>query len=142
MPADTDDNTCPWQIRNRDGWRHGVLFTASADLLVAWYAASATLHRRTWATANHRYGALARRIRRARLSEDVDELEQACRTLLHHAQARPMRAPLIRDAFTQLHQRLAWVADDADICLIGCDTCQHPPMAQCAPPACSRGTGA
>ena len=142
MPADTDDNTCPWQIRDRDGWRHGVLFTASADVMVAWYTASATLHRRTWATANHRYGALVRRVRQARLGGDVDELEQACRTLLHHAQARPMRAPLIRDAFTQLHQTLAWVADDADICLISCDTCQHPPMAQCALPACSRGTGA
>src|SRR6266542_1637405 len=141
MPADTDDDTCPWQIRDRDGWRHGVLFTASADLLVAWYTATASLHRRTWATANHRYGTLVQRVRQARLRGDADELEQACRALLHHAQARPWRAPLIRDAFTQLHQTLAWVADDADICLIGGDTCQHPPTAQCTPSACSRGTG-
>jgi len=25
MPADPDDNTCPWKIRDRDGRRHGVL---------------------------------------------------------------------------------------------------------------------
>jgi hypothetical protein len=88
-----------------------------------------------------RYGALVQRVRKARLGGDVDELEQTCRALLNCAQARPMRAPLIRDAFTQLHQTLAWLADDADdICLIGCDTCQHPPMAQGAPPACSWGT--
>ncbi len=92
MPADIDDNTCPWQIRDRDGWRHGVLFTASADFLVAWYTASATLHRRTWAAANRRYGALVRRVRQARLGGDVDELEQACCALLHHGQARPERA--------------------------------------------------
>ncbi len=66
MHADTDDNTCPWKIRDRDGWRHGVLFTASADLLVSWYTASASLHRRTWTAAHHRYGALLRRVRQAR----------------------------------------------------------------------------
>ncbi len=102
-----------------------MLFTASADLLVAWYTASMSWHRHTWAAAHHRYGALVQRVRQARLGGDVDELEQACRALLHHAQARPVRAPLIRDAFTQLHQTLAWVADDTDICLIGSDTCQH-----------------
>lgn len=123
MPADTDD-TCPSQIRDRHGWRHGVLFSASADLLVAWYAASAGMHRRTWGTANRRFGALVRRVRQARLGGDVDGIEQACRALLHHAEARPVRAPLIRDAFTQLRRTLAWVAED--VCLIGCDTCQDP----------------
>ncbi len=125
MPADTDDNTCPWQIHDRSGWRQGVLFTASADLLVAWYSASASMHQRSWATANHRYGTLVQRVRQARLGGNVDELEQACRALLHHAGARPVRAPLVRDAFTHLRKTFAWVAADANICLIGCDTCQH-----------------
>lgn len=107
MHADTDDNTCPWQIRDRHGWRHTVLFTASADLLVAWYTASTSMQRRSWAAANRRFGALVQRVRTARLDRDVDELERACRVLLHHADARPVRTPLIRDAFTQLREGLA-----------------------------------
>lgn len=44
MHADTDGNTCLWQIRDRHGWRHTVLVTASADILIAWYTASIHEH--------------------------------------------------------------------------------------------------
>ncbi len=72
MHADADDNTCPWGIRDRHGWQHSVLFTASADFLVAWYTASASTPRRTWATANLRFGALVQRVRQMRLGGNVD----------------------------------------------------------------------
>jgi hypothetical protein len=126
MYADIDDDgTCPWLVRDRQGWRQGVLFTASADLLITWYSTSQSMPRHTWATANHRYGILVQRVRRARLCGDVDDLEQACQALLHHTEARPASVPLIRDAFAQLRVALALVAAEANVCLIGCDTCQY-----------------
>jgi len=106
-----DEETCIGQIRDRFGWRYGVLFSASADLLVA-HTARLCLPRRSFGLVGRRYGALVERVRQARLDEDLDGLERACRDLVRHLDAQPVHIPLIRAAVDDLREMLAWLAAD------------------------------
>jgi hypothetical protein len=95
-PADDDMATCDWQIRDRDGWRDGVVFSASASLLGAWHAASVTMPPQARAVTDKQLRGLVDRVRQARLTSDVDDIESACQTLLRQAAGRPMPAQLRR----------------------------------------------
>jgi hypothetical protein len=45
MRTDSDgEASCLWLIRDRIGWRRMVVFTASAQLLIAWHSASMGMH--------------------------------------------------------------------------------------------------
>jgi hypothetical protein len=57
MQPEADGDTCPWRIRDRNSWRAGVLFTASADVLVAWPAIEADMDPLIWADIDRRCGA-------------------------------------------------------------------------------------
>src|SRR4051812_47957149 len=66
------DRTSPWLIRDGAGWGAGTLFTASADLLVAWHTASSTTHRRAATSSTRRIRPLIDEVRRARLAAELD----------------------------------------------------------------------
>jgi hypothetical protein len=74
-----------WDVRDGQGWRSAVLSTASADVLVAWHAATLCLTPRTLSVLGRRYGALIYQLRQARLAGDLDHVEVICRALLDAA---------------------------------------------------------
>src|SRR5690242_16671967 len=71
--ADGDNANCVWQPRDRRGWRNGVVFSGSADLLTAWHAAQLTTSPGSRAAADKMFEALIDRIRQARLRDSADE---------------------------------------------------------------------
>jgi hypothetical protein len=93
----TTDN-CPWQIRDLRRWREGVLLTASADLLVAWHSPRCPRNRRP----PHRLRTdTIDEIRQARLADDLDRLETACRGAVDLGRHWLPTSPLL-DALAQL----------------------------------------
>jgi hypothetical protein len=123
--TDGDGDDCVWRIRDWLGWRHGVVFSASAGLLCAWHAAATSMPRPGWESANHRFGVLLERIRQARLGGNLDDVELACQALLHQVDARALQAPL-RQAIAELREMFTRVTPGASTCLLGC------PAGRCA----------
>ena len=118
-------DSCTWRIRDRESWRAGVLFTASADVLVAWHAVEADVDPLIWADIDRRCTDAVEWVRQARLAGDLDELEAACRELLDRAGSRVPSARM-RAVLGRLGAELAALAADVAPCLLGCDTCPHP----------------
>src|SRR5204863_1930800 len=68
--ADAADRTGQWRVRHLAGWRAGIVFNASADLLVAWQSASLTTPARAWTATDRQFGPLLDHVRRTRLDND------------------------------------------------------------------------
>jgi hypothetical protein len=64
--TDAADSTCQWRTRDPAGWRAGILFNASADLLVAWHTAALVAAAEDWTATQRRLGAGVEQVRRAR----------------------------------------------------------------------------
>jgi hypothetical protein len=94
-----------WDVRDHQGWRSAVLSTASADVLVAWHAATLCLTRRTLAGVDRRYGTLIHHLRQARLAGDLDHVAVICHALLDAARTARPPEPLA-SAWTQLAEDL------------------------------------
>jgi hypothetical protein len=125
--ADRDQTTCVWRLRDRYGWREGIVVSGSADLLTAWHAARMGMSPRSRAAIDQRFGALIDKVRQARLADNLDALESACQTLLHHSTDRPV-PPRLRQAWIDLREMLSRITPSAQGCLFGHDcACTSPP---------------
>jgi hypothetical protein len=117
MDATTDN--CPGQIRDPQGWREGLLRTASADLLVAWHAATLNPHLAATSPAAYPFRDVIDDIRRARLADDLDQLETACRSLLDLTDRYLSPTSALRAALNELRRSLTSVdPSNAPICLV------------------------
>jgi hypothetical protein len=122
MDADTDN--CPWQIRDPQGWRQGVLRTASADLLVAWHAATLDPHMAATSPAAYPFRDIIDDVQKARLAGDLDQLEAACHSLLDLTDRYRPPTSALQSALDELRRTLAAVdPSDTPICLAQCETC-------------------
>ncbi len=139
--AEAVDGACQWRVRDLTGWRAGILFTASAELLVAWQAASVTVSARARPSTDRRFGEPVDRVQRARLGGNLDELEKGCRHLVEVARdgtrvPRPVRAVL-----ADLERTLALAVDPAP-CVLNCTSVRvRPPAAGAGPTTRARRTG-
>jgi hypothetical protein len=113
--ADAADRTGQWRVRHLAGWRAGIVFNASADLLVAWQSASLTTPARAWTATDRQLGPVLDHVRRTRLdnvaNNDVDALDKACRGLIEQAHDHPRAARPVRAILAELERALA-LADD------------------------------
>jgi hypothetical protein len=100
----------------------GILFNASADLLVAWHTAALTDEAPDWTATQRRFAAGVEQVRRARLDGDLDRLDRACRGMVDIARDGAPVATPVRLAVAALEQAVA-VAADPSPCLIGCAAC-------------------
>jgi hypothetical protein len=129
MHFEAGGHTCLWQVRDRETWRAGVLFTASADFLVAWHAVAAGTPPRAWASVDRRLRDIVNRVRRSRLARDLDDVGAACRELLDRADTATVRASQLWAELESLRERLAPLTAAANPCLLGCDIRPCPAIA-------------
>jgi hypothetical protein len=100
---------CVWLVRDLAGWRHGIVATASADLLVAWRPIDENPRA---AAAVRALRPVVEQIRQARLAADLTRVEQACSRLTERAQRTGGRLPTsIRAALGDLALALSEAAD-------------------------------
>jgi hypothetical protein len=95
---------CRWRVRDLPTWRAGILFNASADLLVAWHTAALTGEGPDWTVTQRRFAAGVERVRRARLDGDLDTLDCACRGVIAIARRGAPTAAPVRAAVAALEQ--------------------------------------
>jgi hypothetical protein len=121
IATDRESGACVWRVRDLRGWSEGILFSASADVLAAWYAARVTPTPRGRTAVDDRFGVMIDEIRQARRSDHADQLEFACRALLQHI-ADGSLPPQLRQSIADLRETLSWITPSAQECLLA-ETC-------------------
>jgi hypothetical protein len=61
--ANQAGDRCRWRVRDLPTWRAGILFNASADLLVAWHTAALTAGAKDWTATKRRFGAAVAQVK-------------------------------------------------------------------------------